>query len=40
MNSNTHSYLRALADEFSRSFNAVRIELNRWSEAGILDVYP
>ena len=40
MNSNTRSYLRSLADEFSESTNGVRIELNRLSEAGILKVHP
>lgn len=40
MNSNTSSYLRSLADEFNESTNAVRVELNRLSEAGILEVYP
>lgn len=39
-NSHTHSYLRSLAGEFSESTNAVRVELNRLSEAGILEVYP
>lgn len=40
MNSDTQSYLRSLADEFSESTNAVRIELNRLTEAGILNVHP
>jgi len=40
MNSDTRSYLRSLADEFNESTNAVRVELNRLSEAGILNVYP
>ncbi len=31
------SYLRELADEFGESSNAVRIELNRLTEAGILE---
>lgn len=38
MNSNTRSYLRSLAEEFNESTNAVRIELNRLTEAGILNV--
>lgn len=40
MNSNTKSYLRSLAGEFNESTNAVRIELNRLSEAGILELHP
>jgi hypothetical protein len=40
MNSNTRSYLRSLADEFNESTNSVRIELNRLSEAGILEMSP
>ncbi|WOK06301.1 ArsR family transcriptional regulator [Imperialibacter roseus] len=35
-NSNTQSYLRSLADEFNESTNAVRVELNRLSDAGFL----
>ena len=38
-NANTQSYLRSLADEFGESTNAVRIELNRLSEANFLDSY-
>ncbi|MEQ9423208.1 MAG: ArsR family transcriptional regulator [Cyclobacteriaceae bacterium] len=36
-NANTQSYLRSLADEFGESTNAVRVELNRLSEAGFLE---
>ena len=35
-NANTQSYLRSLAEEFGESTNAVRVELNRLSEAGFL----
>jgi predicted nucleotidyltransferase len=31
------AYLRQLADEFSESTNSVRVELNRLTEAGILE---
>jgi hypothetical protein len=37
LNSETQGYLRGLASEFNESTNAVRIELNRLSEAGLLD---
>ena len=40
MNSNTRSYLRSLSEEFNESTNAVRIELNRLTAAGILKVSP
>lgn len=36
LNSNSSSYLRALEDEFNESSNAIRIELNRFEEAGLL----
>ena len=36
LNSNSSSYLRALADEFDESSNSIRIELNRFEEAGLL----
>ena len=39
-NTNTQSYLRSLADEFGESTNAVRVELNRLSEAGFLESQP
>lgn len=35
-NANTQSYLRSLAGEFNESTNAVRLELNRLTEAGFL----
>lgn len=35
-NAETRSYLRELAEEFGESTNAVRVELNRLSEAGML----
>lgn len=40
MNSDTRSYLRSLAEEFDESTNAVRVELNRLADAGILRLYP
>ena len=36
INSNTTSYLRGLQQEFGESSNAIRIELNRLEEAGML----
>jgi hypothetical protein len=33
------AYLRQLADEFGESTNSVRIELNRLTEAGLLESY-
>jgi len=36
LNSNSSSYLRALEDEFNESSNAIRVELNRFEEAGLL----
>lgn len=36
-NSNTQAYLRSLAEEFGESTNAVRVELNRLSDAGFLE---
>lgn len=36
-NVHTQSYLRSLAEEFGESTNAVRVELNRLSEAGFLE---
>jgi hypothetical protein len=40
INSHTKAYLRSLADEFNESTNSVRVELNRLSEAGLLQVHP
>lgn len=37
INPDTTAYLRGLADEFGESTNAVRVELNRLSGAGILE---
>ncbi|GLR18833.1 transcriptional regulator [Portibacter lacus] len=37
MNSNTKAYLRGLATEFGESSNAIRVELNRLEEAGMLE---
>jgi DNA-binding transcriptional ArsR family regulator len=36
-NQSNKAYLRALAEEFGESTNAVRVELNRLSEAGLLE---
>ncbi len=36
LNQETQAYLRGLADEFGESTNAVRVELNRLTEAGFL----
>lgn len=36
-NANTQGYLRSLAEEFGESTNAVRVELNRLSDAGFLE---
>lgn len=36
VNSNTTAYLRSLESEFGESSNAIRIELNRLEEAGML----
>jgi DNA-binding transcriptional ArsR family regulator len=36
-NQSNKAYLRSLADEFGESTNAVRIELNRLSDAGLLE---
>lgn len=37
LNSNTTSYLRGLESEFGESSNAIRVELNRLEEAGMLE---
>lgn len=37
LNPDTKGYLRSLADEFGESTNGVRVELNRLSEAGIIE---
>jgi len=36
LNSRTHAHLRGLEAEFGESSNAIRIELNRFEEAGLL----
>ncbi|WP_235299254.1 helix-turn-helix domain-containing protein [Portibacter marinus] len=36
MNSNTKAYLRGLSNEFGESSNAIRVELNRLEDAGML----
>jgi hypothetical protein len=36
LNSNTRSYLRSLESEFGESTNAIRIEINRFEQAGML----
>ncbi|MFZ5945172.1 MAG: winged helix-turn-helix domain-containing protein [Bacillota bacterium] len=37
LNPDTKAYLRGLSEEFGESTNAVRIELNRLTEAGLLE---
>jgi hypothetical protein len=37
INSNTTAYLRSLEHEFGESTNAIRVELNRLEEAGLLN---
>lgn len=37
LNPNTSAYLRGLASEFGESSNAVRLELNRLEEAGMIE---
>jgi len=37
LNSNTRAYLRGLESEFGESSNAIRVELNRFEEAGLLN---
>lgn len=39
LNSNESSYLRNLETEFGESSNAIRVELNRFSSAGLLHSY-
>ncbi|HXS37117.1 MAG TPA: hypothetical protein VN721_10485 [Flavipsychrobacter sp.] len=36
LNPHNSTYLRSLADEFDESTNAIRVELNRFEEAGML----
>lgn len=40
LNSNTTAYLRGLESEFGESTNAIRLELNRLEEAGMLSSQP
>ncbi|NSW93828.1 MAG: ArsR family transcriptional regulator, partial [Bacteroidales bacterium] len=37
LNSNTKAHLRGLESEFGESSNAIRVELNRFEEAGLLN---
>lgn len=37
LNPRSRAYLRGLAEEFGESSNAIRVELNRFEEAGLLD---
>ncbi|MGW8122574.1 ArsR family transcriptional regulator [Roseivirga echinicomitans] len=37
LNPDSSAYLRGLADEFNESTNSIRIELNRFEEAGMLN---
>jgi hypothetical protein len=39
LNSNSSSYLRELEGEFAGSTNAIRLELNRFEDAGLLKSY-
>jgi len=39
-NQSNKAYLRSLAEEFGESTNAVRVELNRLSDAGLLESEP
>lgn len=37
LNSKSESYLRSLEEEFGESSNAIRVELNKFEKAGLLD---
>lgn len=39
LNSNTTAYLRGLSDEFNESTNSIRLELNRFENAGFIESY-
>lgn len=39
LNSNTTAYLRSLEEEFGESTNGIRLELNRFEEAGMLQSF-
>lgn len=40
INTESKAYLRGLADELDESTNAIRVELNRLTKAGILEMKP
>lgn len=40
LNSNTKAHLRGLESEFGESSNAIRVELNRFEGAGLLNSFP
>jgi hypothetical protein len=40
INTDTQAYLRGLAEEFGDSTNAIRVELNRLTKAGLLLSFP
>jgi hypothetical protein len=40
LNSSTKAHLRGLETEFGESSNAIRVELNRFEEAGLLNSFP
>lgn len=39
LNANSSSYLRSLESEFGESTNAIRLELNRFESAGLIESY-
>ncbi len=39
LNPKSHGYLRGLAEEFNESSNAIRLELNRFEKAGLLNSF-
>jgi hypothetical protein len=40
LNSSTSAHLRGLESEFGESSNAIRVELNRFEDAGLLNSFP
>jgi len=40
LNSSTRAHLRGLETEFGESTNAIRVELNRFEDAGLLNSFP
>lgn len=40
LNSSTRAHLRGLESEFGESSNAIRVELNRFEDAGLLNSFP